>query len=326
MQLKSNIIPLSLKKPQRLDIFLTNYFIDLSRTQIKKMITDGNIKVNDLIAKPSLKLIGDEIIFYTLPRIDNINHDILLAEKINLDILYEDDAIIAINKPPNLVVHPGNGNQKGTLANGLIYYFEKLSSLNGNNRPGIIHRLDKDTSGVILIAKDNIVHRNLSKQFEQRFIKKKYYSITWGKWDKKEGLIDLPIARSRKDPTSFLINDAGRSSQTKFSVLKSGRYLNEVNFFPKTGRTHQIRVHASAKNCPVFCDEKYGGGESRAKGLIPEISKELSKRIKYLNRHALHAEEIIFNHPITKKQMAISAPIPSDLRDLLDFNNQLNRN
>ena len=326
MQLKSNIIPLSLKKPQRLDIFLTNYFVDLSRTQIKKMITDGNIKVNDLIAKPSLKLIGDEIIFYTLPKIDDINHDILLPEKIKLDILYEDDAIIAINKPPNLVVHPGNGNQKGTLANGLIYYFEKLSTLNGNNRPGIIHRLDKDTSGVILIAKDNIVHRNLSKQFEQRFIEKKYYSITWGKWDKKEGLIDLPIARSRKDPTSFLINDTGRSSQTKFSVLKSGRYLNEVNFFPKTGRTHQIRVHASAKNCPVFCDEKYGGGENRVKGLIPEVSKELSKRIKYLNRHALHAEEIIFNHPITKKQMAISAPIPSDLRDLLDFNNQLNWN
>ena len=326
MQFKSNTIPLSLKKPQRLDIFLTNYFNDFSRTQIKRMITDGNIKVNDLIVKPSHRLIGDEIIHYALPDMNDINDDALLAEKIDLDILYEDDAIIGINKPPNLVVHPGNGNQNGTLANGLIYYFEKLSTVNGNNRPGIVHRLDKDTSGVILIAKDNIVHRNLSKQFEQRSVEKKYFSITWGKWEEKEGIIDLSIARSRKDPTSFLVNDTGRSAQTRFSVLKSGRYLNEVNFFPKTGRTHQIRVHASSKNCPIFCDEKYGGGENRAKGLIPEVSKELSKKIKYLNRHALHAEEIIFNHPITKKQMAISAPIPNDLSSLLNFNNKLNWN
>jgi 23S rRNA pseudouridine1911/1915/1917 synthase len=299
----------------RLDKFLSNHLPELSRTKIKKMIIDGLVYVNNAHAKASLILDGNELISYTIPNL-NIEISDMTPQEIPLEILYEDEFFIAINKQAGLVVHPGNGNNTGTLANGLVHYFNKLSDLNGFSRPGIIHRLDKDTSGVILIAKDNSAHRKLASQFENRTIKKEYFAITWGVWNETKGIINNAIKRKRADPTSYQIDDKGRESITNYELIKQGQYLSSVAFYPKTGRTHQIRVHSSSMGHPIFGDNKYGGGNQKVKGFIPEVNKELKKMLNNIGRHALHAKKIIFNHPDNNKIISIEAPIPSDIKKI----------
>jgi len=299
----------------RLDKFLSNHLPELSRTKIKKMINDGLVYVNNTYAKASLILEGSELISYTIPDL-NIDITDINAQEIPLEILYEDKVLIAINKQPGLIVHPGNGHPGGTLANGLIHYFDKLSDVNGLLRPGIVHRLDKDTSGVILIAKDNITHRKLASQFQNRTIKKEYFAITWGIWNEPKGNIDNQIKRKRSDPTSYQIDKEGREAITNYELIKQGQYLSSVAFYPKTGRTHQIRVHSSSMSHPIFGDNKYGGGDQKVKGFIPEVNKELIKLLNGIGRHALHAKKITFNHPENDELISIEAPIPLDIKNI----------
>ena len=300
---------------KRLDKFLSDYLIESSRTVVKKMISDGMVYVDGEKAKPSLILKGTEKISYTIldreKKLKNIE-----PEDIDLEILFEDDAIIAINKSAGITVHPGAGQRNGTLVNGLVSHFKKLSNLNGNLRPGIVHRLDKDTSGVIIIAKSNDVHSNLSEQFEKRSVSKEYFAIVWGKYESDEGEIHSSIARSKKDPTSYIVDPNGKEAFTGYASKPLGIYNSEVIFKPKTGRTHQIRVHTSSLGNPIFGDEKYGGGINKSKGFIPEVSKKLNASMNQLGRHALHARKIIFNHPINKKSIAISAKIPNEINEL----------
>ncbi len=299
----------------RLDKFLSNHLPDLSRTQIQKMIHDGLVLVNKSKAKSSLKLEGTESITYTIPEPEtDVNH--IDPEPIPLDILYEDDAIVAINKQPGLTVHPGVGKPNGTLVNGLAHHFKSLSDVNGALRPGIVHRLDENTSGVILVAKTNKAHTALASQFEARTVQKEYLGITWGVWENDEGIIDGAIKRKRSDPTSYEIESTGRSAQTGYKVLDHGAYISSVAFFPKTGRTHQIRVHSASMNHPIIGDDKYGGGVNRAKGFIPEVTKTLRQIINTLGRHALHAKRITFKHPTTNSTMTIEAPIPIDIASI----------
>ena len=300
---------------QRLDKFLTDVVSESSRTTIKKMINEGLVTVNGEVSKPSLILNGNEKISYQIA-LKEENGSYLTPENIELDIIYEDTDIIAINKPAGLTVHPGAGQKTNTLANGLIYHFHDLSNVNGKVRPGIVHRLDKETSGVMLVAKSNEAHTNLSRQFEAREIKKEYYAVTWGIFTSKEGKITLPLSRSKKDPTSYVADDNGKKAITSFISKPLGDYTSEVIFKPKTGRTHQIRVHSASLGNPIFGDSKYGGGNNRSKGFLPEVSKALNNSLKNLGRHALHAKSITFSHPSTKKLKSISAKIPSDFQTL----------
>ena len=300
---------------QRLDKFLTDVVLGSSRTTIKKMINEGLVTVNGEVSKPSLILNGNEKISYQIP-LKEENGGYLTPENIELDIIYEDTDIIAINKPAGLTVHPGAGQKTNTLANGLIYHFHYLSNVNGKVRPGIVHRLDKETSGVMLVAKSNEAHTNLSRQFEAREIKKEYYAVTWGIFTSKEGKITLPLSRSKKDPTSYVADDNGKKAITSFISKPLGDYTSEVIFKPKTGRTHQIRVHSASLGNPIFGDSKYGGGNNRSKGFLPEVSKALNNSLKNLGRHALHAKSITFSHPSTKKLKSISAKIPTELQTL----------
>lgn len=302
----------------RLDYFLSTQIPEYSRTKIQLMIQNGNVKVDGINRRSSFKLSGGETISLQIEDLPSeVEH--LTSENIPLNILYEDDEIIGVNKPAGLVVHPGVGNKSGTLVNGLIHHFKSLSTINGTLRPGIIHRLDKDTSGVMIVAKTDEAHSACAKQFSMKSVKKKYLGITWGLWEKKTGIIETKISRKKSDPTLFEVaSEYGKSSVTEFNVVEEGRYYSAVNFVPKTGRTHQIRVHSTYQNHPIIGDNKYGGGASRIRGFIPEVQKIFKREIAKMNRHALHSEKICFNHPLTKEEIEITAPIPNAFNKLLD--------
>ena len=236
---------------------------------------------------------------------------------ISLNIIYEDQYLIVINKPPGLVVHPGNGISNGTLVNGLVFHFSQLSSLN-NLRPGIIHRLDKDTSGVILIAKDNETHFKLSKQFENRKIKKVYRAFIWGDINDK-GLIKGFINRDRKNRTTFILNnyEKGKYSESSFKKINYFPPLSYIEIYPKTGRTHQIRVHLKSINHSILCDNSYGGGQDKIKSYHMKYNNLLKLIIKSINRVALHAYSIEITHPKTLKKIKFTAPIPDDFNNIL---------
>ena len=300
---------------QRLDKFLSDIIPELSRSIIKKMITEGMVFVDGEVSKPSLRLDGNEKISYDMIEKENVV-DYLVPQDIDLEIIYEDNDIIAIDKPAGLTVHPGAGQKNNTVANALIFHFRNLSNINGGIRPGIVHRLDKETSGVMLVAKNNDAHVNLSNQFEARKVKKEYNAITWGNFTKENGDITLSLARSKKDPTAYVVNDNGKEAETSYSSKPLGGYASEVVFKPKTGRTHQIRVHSSSIGNPIFGDNKYGGGNNRSKGFLPEVSKILNNSLKNLGRHALHAKSITFSHPSNKKVKTISTKTPLEIEKL----------
>ena len=301
----------------RLDKFLVSQMPDHSRSRIQNWIRSGNILVNGLNRKTGYSLEPNDEIKVNPPKVVDQNSN-LMPEQMDLNILFEDEEIVIINKPAGLVVHPGTGNRTGTLVNGLIDHFNSLSDLNGQTRPGIVHRLDADTSGIMVIAKTNMAHANLADQFQDRKIKKKYTAITWGLWTENSGEIDQPIARKKQDPTSYIVSIHGKSSLTKFEVEKKYRHLSKVSFFPKTGRTHQIRVHSAYLGFPIFGDEKYGGGLSKTRGFLPEFTHFYKQKMKRLNRHALHATRLEFTHPATKKSIFFESPLPSNFFNLVE--------
>jgi 23S rRNA pseudouridine1911/1915/1917 synthase len=222
-----------------------------------------------------------------------------------------------------MVVHPGAGNYKDTLVNGLIYKYKNgLSDVNGSVRPGIVHRIDKETSGLLVVAKNNLSHSNLGKQFSDHSIKRRYKCLAWGVIRPLNGRIETLISRNKKNRQLMTVSDVnGKKAITNYNTIK----VFNIKDIPKislieceleTGRTHQIRVHSTFLGHPIFGDEKYGGGASRAKGFLPEYTKIYNKKVRELNRHALHAEEIEILHPVKNKNMIFKAPLPIELLNL----------
>ena len=306
-------------KEIRLDKYLSSLMDSESRNIIQHHIKNSSIIVNGKSIKPSYLLQDGDVIDVLINFEKKIVNSSLVPEDIDIDVLYEDQDIIAVNKPSGLVIHPGIQNEKGTLANALVYHFDNLSDVNGENRRGIVHRLDADTSGVVLVAKTNESHMWLANQFKTRTIQKVYYAITWGKWSMTEGVIEGKMIRKKSDPTSYTIEKGGDGKYSKsfFKVLKQFSNFSCLEFRPHTGRTHQIRVHASSVGNPIFGDEKYGGGIKKSNEFNPKFGKNASNLISTINRHALHASSIEFELMNSNgKRIKIDSPIPEELISL----------
>ena len=301
---------------QRLDRFISDQLDTVSRTMIQNHIRSGAVVVNGKQVKSNYLLVLNDRIDIALKDRKERALDVL-PETMDLNIIHEDDSIIVINKPAGLVVHPGIGNESGTLVNGLIDRFSQLSNVNGSIRKGIVHRLDADTSGIIIIAKTNDSHFHLANQFKNRTIKKEYRALTWGVWDEVSGKIDQNIRRSRSDPRIYCVDQNGKNSITNYLILEQYRYYSHVAFMPVTGRTHQIRVHAAWSGHPIFGDEKYGGGMNKCKGFLSDIRKHLSEEMTIFGHHVLHAYKLACIHPKTDQQINFTAPLPDTFVNLI---------
>ena len=326
--MKKDIIKLRVKTEEknRLDLYLAKNLENLSRSQIKKIIMAGHLKINDqTITEPSKKIsIGDSILL----EIDNIKKDKIFPQKVSFEIIHEDEDIVLINKPPGLVVHPGAGNLDHTLVNGLLYLFKNnLSDLGGNIRPGIVHRIDKDTSGVIVVAKNNYCHSKLSSQFEKHTIKRKYEALIWGVLRPLNGKIENKIGRSNYNRQKMAVRiNKGKNAITNYKTIKVFQNKNVptislVELVLETGRTHQIRVQMANKGNPVLGDKIYGGQKLKFKN----IDLELEKKIKAFNRQALHAQYLEFFHPKNGNIVKYQANRPEDFKNLIDILKKLSK-
>jgi 23S rRNA pseudouridine1911/1915/1917 synthase len=298
----------------RIDVFLARQFPDFSRSHLRNSIDLGGVQINGKAAKAGQRLKGGEVLSITLPERP---HTGPVAEEIPLDILYEDEHLAAVNKPPGMVVHPAKGHWSGTLTSALAFHFQNLSAAGGPTRPGIVHRLDRDTSGVLLVAKTDQAHFALSEQFEARTVEKEYFAIIVGVPDKDRDVIDLPIGIHPYQREKMAIrrdHPSSRPAQTFYEVAERFDGFAAVRVMPKTGRTHQIRVHLTAVGCPVLCDKQYGGRSSVTRG---EIRRDLNDREVLLSRQALHARRLKLKHPISGELLELEAPIAVDLETAL---------
>ena len=305
------------KKKERIDTFLANSIEHTSRAKVQKLLKNELVKVNGKIVKANYKISAGDVIDVTVPippRPDKIE-----PEDIPLDIVYEDDYLMVINKPAGMVVHPSAGNYTGTLVHALLHYTQKLSKVNEEIRAGIIHRLDKETTGLLVVAKDEWVHLKLAEQFSSHTIKREYWAVCWGLFDEPKGEVIGNIARSKKDRKKFAISETeGKHAHTFYEVLEEFEYTSLIKLRLKTGRTHQIRVHLSSINHPIFGDPTYGGRRISYGTNIPKIKERVNKLLEIMPRQALHAKTLGFIHPITKKEILLDSELPVDFAMLLN--------
>lgn len=294
----------------RLDQFLVAQFNDMSRTRIQSLIKEGRVQIDGrIIVKPREALLGGEEVAIEIPEV--VKESMLVPEDIPLDVIFEDDAILVVNKPAGMITHPGTGAHSGTLANALAGRFESLSSVNGKLRPGIIHRLDKDTSGLLVVAKTDSAHFHLAREFEQRRVEKIYLALVWGT-PGDEGTIVANIVRDRKNRLAFTTSDHhGREATTLYKLEKQYDGFSLLRITPRSGRTHQIRVHMRHAGYPIFGDALYGGVRPQAN--IPnDLRVAVSRLTNVLKRQALHAWRLTFAHPTSGERMHFEAPNQAD--------------
>ena len=302
----------------RIDKFLQSQLSELSRTRLQNLIRNGHVKLNNAtINEVSIKIKNEDKIEINFPK---PKETFIKPNKIHLDILYDDDDLIIINKPPGLVVHPGAGNYEKTIVNGLLFkYQNNLSCVGGKLRPGIVHRIDKDTSGVIVVAKNDNAHINLSKQFSDHTIKRTYEALVWGSLKPQSGKINERISRSVKNRQLMAVRkEKGKRAITNYKTLEIFQNLDlpKVSLIEcrlETGRTHQIRVHMNFKGNPILGDKSYG----KSKRKFKKINANIEKKINNFNRQALHAKSLGFVHPKTRKEIFFEAERPKDFDTLI---------
>ena len=311
----------NLDTPLRLDKYLKGELPNLSRTNIQKMIDNNLVLVDDFSVKSSFQLKLNQIIQINTQDFRNKTLS-LEPQKMKLEIIYEDNHILVINKDSGIVVHPGIGNKEFTLLNGVLDYCKDLSMMD-NDRPGVIHRLDKETSGVIVFAKNNESHYYISEQFANRKINKEYKAITWGNLNEKKEIRGF-LRRDPRNRLKFrLFDNKGKNSiSTVKSDILYSIPLSFVTIFPLTGRTHQIRVHLSSIGHPIIKDDLYNGGDSIIGGYHEKDRKNILNVLAKINRFALHAKRIELRHPKTKKNMVFEAPYPNDFINTLNKLNE----
>ena len=304
--------------PLRVDKFLMNFIENATRNKIQQAAKAGNILVNDVAVKQNYKVKPHDVVRVVLAHPPHEN--LLVAENIPLDIIYEDDEVIVVNKPAGMVVHPGHGNYSGTLVNGLIHHIENLPT-NSNERPGLVHRIDKDTSGLLVVAKTEFAMANLSRQFFDRTTERLYYAMVWGNIEEDEGTIEGNIGRSLKNRLQMSVfpdGEFGKHAVTHFKVLERLTYVTLVQCKLETGRTHQIRAHFKHIGHTLFSDERYGGNEILKGTTFTKYKQFVQNCFKVLPRQALHAKTLGFTHPKTGEFLQFNSEIPKDISECLD--------
>jgi 23S rRNA pseudouridine1911/1915/1917 synthase len=301
-------------KGKRLDIYLAEKFPYFSRMSLRRAIHLGGALVDGREVRSAFKVRPGPRVTVRLPEVAPEGP---IPEDIPLDILYEDEHLAAINKPPAMVVHPGRGHWKGTLTSALAHHFQSLSDVGGPVRPGVVHRLDRDTTGVIVIAKTNRAHFALAQQFEERVTEKEYLTIVVGVPDHDRDVIELPIGVHPYQREKMAIranHSTSKPARTFYEVVERFAGFAYVRVLPKTGRTHQIRVHLSHLGYPVLCDKQYGG---RSQITVGELERGSEDTTVILDRHALHAYRLTISHPVSNESLTFVAPLPADMQDTL---------
>lgn len=300
----------------RLDQYLASQFPELSRSLWQKAIAAGDVLVNGQAVKASHRVHGGDHLRLRLPP---PSHPLPLPEDIPLEVLYEDDYLAVINKPYDMVVHPAKGHWSGTLVNALHFRFAQLSRVNGDYRPGIVHRLDRDTSGVILVAKEEQTHRDLALQFERRKVFKEYLAITQGVLDRDSDYIERRITRHPREREKMMTTEEveeGKEACSFYEVIERFRGYTFCRISPRTGRTHQIRVHLASIHCPVLADKLYSGRDClRLSDLVPGLLPEADEVL--MPRQALHAHRLRFWHPRQQRLLEVQAPLPPEFQRTL---------
>jgi pseudouridine synthase, RluA family len=304
----------------RIDKFLSDRLENSSRTRIQNAANAGNILVNNNSVKPNYKIKPGDVIQVVLPTPPREIE--LIPENIPLNIVYEDDDVLVVNKEPGMVVHPAYGNYSGTLVNALMWHFRDLPLFNsGESRPGLVHRLDKNTSGILVIAKNEYALNRLSKQFYDRTTDRRYNALIWGTPDPREGTITGNVGRNIKDRKIMQVfkdDTEGKTAITHYKVLEDLGYISLIECKLETGRTHQIRVHFSHIKHPLFNDEEYGGDQILKGTTFTKYQQFIKNCFKILPRQALHAKSLAFNHPVTGERLLFDSNLPDDMVQVIE--------
>ncbi len=299
---------------QRLDVFLRDRCSELSRSRIQALIKGGGVTVNGIVVRSSYRVQAGDNIEFEVPAPQPLE---ARAEDIPLDIVYEDADLLVVNKAAGMTVHPAPGSRDGTLVNALLHYCSDLSGINGVLRPGIVHRLDKATSGLLVVAKSDAAHRPLAAQLEKHEVERRYLALVWGTIKEPRGTVDAPLERNQKNRRKICVMDSGRRARTHFEVVERNPFTCLLKIELETGRTHQIRVHMEHIGHPVYGDPVYSGRE-RTEGIRPELRYQARQMLGMIDRQALHAQELSFVHPLTGEALCFSAEMPEDMLALVE--------
>ena len=302
------------KTKERIDAFLSNQIPALSRNKIQKLIKEGLITVDGRIVKPNHPVRPFEKIVVLVPKPTPMD---VVAEQIGLDVVYEDEHLLVVNKPAGMVVHPACGHSTGTLVNALLAHTIKLSQKEQTIRPGIVHRLDKDTSGLLVVAKDDFVHHALAAQFSAKTAEREYCALVWGKFRKPSGVIETMLSRSLKDRRKISVAGIGKRAVSRYFVEEPFAFLTHLRIVLETGRTHQIRVHMAHIGHPVFGDPVYGGRSRMLIGLNQKETHLAMELLEQIPHQALHAKTLGFVHPVIKEKLRFDSELPETMRDIL---------